>query len=122
GPELDATYNFPNAYVWEQLGHLPVGQTINGNQAVDLLDPGQMYADRSQKQLDTRFAKILRFGRKRGDCGVDLPDLPNVTTPTGYEDTYDPDAAPGLGRGGEWLRPTGIVQPRFARINLTVNF
>lgn len=46
----------------------------------------------------------------------------NVNTPTGYEDTYDPTPDADLGPGGEWLRPTGIVQPRFARINLTVNF
>jgi hypothetical protein len=30
--------------------------------------------------------------------------------------------AGGLGPGGEWLRPMGIVSPRFARLNLTVNF
>jgi hypothetical protein len=24
--------------------------------------------------------------------------------------------------GGEWLRPTSIVAPRFARFNLTVSF
>jgi hypothetical protein len=122
GPELDASYNFPNSYLMQQLGHLPVGQTLNGNQPVDLLDPGQMYAERNQRQLDMRFAKIFRFGGKRADVGVDLYNVFNVNTPTGYEDTYDVAPAAGLGPGGEWLRPTGIVQPRFARVNLTVNF
>ena len=121
-PMLEASYNFPNSYLLQQLGHLPVGQTLNGNQGVDLLDPGQMYAERSHKQVDMRFAKIFRFGGKRADVGVDLYNLFNVNTPTGYEDTYDVVPAAGLGPGGEWLRPTGIVQPRFARLNLTLNF
>jgi hypothetical protein len=81
-----------------------------------------MYAERSHKQVDMRFAKIFRFGGKRTDVGVDLYNLFNVNTPTGYDGTYDVTPAAGLGPGGEWLRPTGIVSPRFARLNLTVNF
>jgi len=27
-----------------------------------------------------------------------------------------------IGPGSEWLRPTTIVQPRFARFNVTLNF
>ena len=121
-PDLDASYNFPNSYVMNQLGHLPVGQTLNGNQGVDLLNPGEMYAERSHKQVDMRFAKIFRFGGRRIDFGVDLYNLFNMNTPTGYDGTYDVTPAAGLGPGGEWLRPTGIVQPRFARLNVTVNF
>ncbi len=121
-PQLNASYNFPNSYVAAQLGHLPPGATANGNQSVQLLDPGQLYADRRHNQIDMRFAKVFRFGGKRADFGVDLYNLFNVNTPTGYDGTYDVVPAEGLGPGGQWLRPTGIVQPRFARINLTVNF
>jgi hypothetical protein len=121
-PQLNASYNVPNSVVMAQLGHLPVGQTINGNNAVALLDPGQMYADRHFTQIDMRLAKIFRLGGKRADVGVDLYNLFNVNTPTGYDGTYDFTPAAGLGAGGEWLRPTGIVAPRFARVNLTVNF
>jgi len=45
-----------------------------------------------------------------------------VNTPTSYDGTYDDAPAAGLGPGGKWLRPTAIVQPRFARVNLTVRF
>ena len=69
-----------------------------------------------------RFAKILRFKRTRADLGVDLYNLFNVNTPTASDGTYDVVPAAGLGPGGGSLRPTGIVQPRFARLNLTVNF
>jgi hypothetical protein len=118
-PQVSASYNVPNTVVMAQLGHLPAGATINGNNGVNLLNPGQLYADRHFTQIDMRFAKILRFGGRRADIGVDLYNLFNVNTPTGYEDTYDP--APAVG-GGQWLSPTGIVAPRFARVNLTVNF
>jgi hypothetical protein len=121
-PQLNANYNVPNSVVLGLLGHLPPGQVLNGNNQVNLLDPGQMYADRHHAQVDMRFAKILRFGGKRADVGVDLYNLFNVNTPTNYDGTYDFTPGAGLGPGGEWLRPTGIVNPRFARVNLTVNF
>ena len=118
-PQVGASYNVANTVVMAQLGHLPPGAVITGNNGVNLLDPGQLYADRHFTQIDMRFAKVLRFGGRRADIGVDLYNLFNVNTPTGYEDTYDP--APAVG-GGQWLSPTGIVAPRFARVNVTVNF
>jgi hypothetical protein len=121
-PVMAASYNFPNTYVREQLGHLPAGGLENGNQTVALLDTSQVYFDKPHRQVDMRFAKILRFGQTRADIGVDLYNIFNVNTPTTYEDTYDVVPAAGLGPGGEWLRPRTIVQPRFARLNFTVSF
>jgi len=69
-----------------------------------------------------RFAKALNVRRMRVDFGVDLYKIFNVNTPTSYDGAYDDAPASGLGPGGEWLRPTAIVQPRFARLNLTVRF
>jgi hypothetical protein len=119
---LSANYNFPNTYVAEQLGHLPAGGTATGNQTVNLLDTNQMYAERGYYQVDMRFAKILRFGGKRLDAGADLYNLFNLNTATAYDGTYDVVPAAGLGPGGEWLRPTSIVQPRFLRFNVTLDF
>jgi hypothetical protein len=121
-PAINAFYNFPNSVLLAQLGHLPEGQTINGNQLINLLDTNQMYADRRHYQFDMRFAKIVRTKAFRADVGVDLYNIFNVNTPTAYDGTYDVVPAAGLGPGGEWLRPTGIVQPRFARLNLTMSF
>jgi hypothetical protein len=121
-PGITATYNVPNTVIQAQLGHLPAGGTSTGFQAINLLDANQMFAERSQYQFDMRFAKVLRFGGRRADIGIDLYNIFNVNTPTGYDGTYDYTPAAGLGLGGEWLRPTSIVQPRFARFNLTLNF
>jgi len=120
-PAITATYNFPNTYVRDQggLGHLPAGGTVTGNQPLNLLDTNQMFADRRHYQFDMRFAKIFRLRGTRADVGVDLYNLFNVNTPTVYDGNYD---APPAEAGGEWLRPTSIVQPRFARFNLTLSF
>jgi len=120
-PGINANYNFPNTYVRDQggLGHLPAGGTANGNQTVNLLDSNQLFADRRHYQVDMRFAKIFRFGGTRTELGVDLYNIFNVNTPVAYDGNYD---APPAENGGQWLQPTTIVQPRFARVNLTVNF
>jgi hypothetical protein len=112
------SFLIPNQVVQDQLGHLPPGALITGTQSVTLTDNDhRLYAERSHKQVDMRFAKIFRLGRTRADVGVDLYNIFNVNTPTAYEGDYDSEAS-----GGQWLTPTGIVQPRFARFNLTLNF
>jgi len=112
----------PNTTVALQLGHLPGGGTATGNQTVNLIDTNQMYAEDRVYQVDMRFAKIFRFVGKRFDIGADLYNLFNINTATAFDGNYDAVPAPGLGPGGEWLRPTTIVQPRFVRVNVTVDF
>ena len=118
GPELDAAYNVPNSIFQAQLGRLPAGGTATGNQTVQLLNANQMFAEDRLTQVDMRFAKVLRYGGRRADIGVDLYNLFNTNTATGYEDAYDY----GTTDGGAWLQPTSIVQPRFVRLNLTFSF
>ena len=117
-PELSAAYLVPNSVFRAQTGRLPAGGTATGNQTVQLLDSNQLYAEDRLTQVDMRFAKVLRFGGRRADVGVDLYNLFNSNTATGYEDAYDY----GTADGGTWLQPTNIVQPRFVRLNLTVSF
>lgn len=120
-PALSASYVYPNTYIQERLGRLPFGQQLTGNSGpVALLDNDhRMYADDAHTLVDLRFAKIFRIGGKRADIGIDLYNLFNINTPSFYDGSYD--APPAL-NGGQWLQPTGIVQPRFMRFNLTVNF
>lgn len=117
-PELSASYLVPNSIFRDQLARLPAGGTSTGNQNVQLLDDFQLYAEDRLTQVDMRFAKIFRLGRTRADVGIDLYNLFNVNTATNYDGTYDY----GTPDGGGWLQPTGIVQPRFVRLNLTLNF
>jgi hypothetical protein len=116
GASLTANYNMPNTVVQGLLGRLPSGTNANGTTVVNLVEPAQVYGDRVT-QVDVRFAKVLRFKGKRVDAGVDLYNLFNTNDAAGYEQTFDYAT-----QGATWLRPTSIVAPRFARVNVTLNF
>jgi len=103
--------------VEQALGHLPSGAVPNpnGTTQVDLLLPGQMYGEDRVNQVDLRFAKVFRFEGRRLDVGLDLFNLFNSNDVTIYDGQFGTD-------GSTWLRPTGIVNPRFVRFNMTVDF
>jgi hypothetical protein len=72
--------------------------------------------------LIERTRTTITDGTGHGDTGsADIHSLANnpADTPTVYDGSYDP---PPAERGGQWLNPTTIVHPRFARVNLTFNF
>ena len=122
GAALAASTNVPNTVVRDLLGRLPAGATANQNTAVNLLSIGELaenfYAEDRTTQVDMRFAKVLRFGNRRADVGIDRYNLLNTADIVGYDGGYDY----GVEGGGAWLLPTAIVQPRFVRINLTLTF
>ena len=120
GISQSANYNIPNTVVQQSLGRLPAGGTATGNTMVNLLVPGQMYPDDRITLVDMRFAKVLRFGGRRVDLGVDLYNLFNSSFASLYDQTFDYAPTPENPQG--WMQPTTIVQPRFVRLNLTVNF
>jgi len=67
--------------------------------------------------VDMRFAKILRFGNKRANIGLDLYNMFNSNTPTAYGQVFDPGT-----NGDRWLRPTGVLLPRLVRFNVQFDF
>ena len=85
----------------------PTGQTVN------LLPPGEVFADRIN-QIDMRFGKIMNFGNKRANFAVDVLNLLNANTGTAFQQNY--------GDGSQYLWPTAILNPRFVRFNVTVDF
>ncbi len=122
--QLTASWVVPNSVIAAALGHLPVGATPTGTTTLNLLplaDSNKLYADQRRNQVDMRFGKILRFGRTRSDIAVDLYNLLNTNYATAYNTnyTYTTDNSP---RPAGWGTPTGIFQPRFVRINYTIDF
>jgi hypothetical protein len=114
-----ANWNVPNTVVQSILGRLPPGGLANGTTTVQLVDNGnKLFAGNRRNQIDMRFAKILRFGGRRADVGVDLYNVLNTNYATAYESQYDYTAP----HGGTWLNPTTILPPRFVRLNLTFSF
>jgi hypothetical protein len=121
GLERVATWQVPNTVIQGLIGRLPPGGLATGNTSLEILDNDhRLYADR-RTQIDMRFAKILRFGKRRVDVGVDLANLMNTNYTTTFENTYQFSAG-NTATGGTWNNPTAIYTPRFVRWNLTVDF
>ena len=117
GVSRGATWNLPNTVVQQTLGRLPAGALATGTTNVNVLEQGQLYGPRVN-QFDMRFAKVIKFlGGRRADIGIDLYNIFNTSDATTFQETFDYTT-----NGGTYMVPTGIVSPRFARINFTVNF
>jgi hypothetical protein len=85
-------------------------------QSVNLLAPGAVYGDRINV-VDLRVAKVIRFGSKRLNIGMDLYNLFNANAPTAYETVFDVATV-----GARWLQPTAVLNPRAARFNAQFDF
>jgi hypothetical protein len=106
GASLGANYNV--------FGNGLIGVPFQG---VNLVTQGQVYGERISA-IDLRFGKILRFGRTRTNVGLDLYNLFNSNTGTVFNQAFDPAVA----TGNPWGRPTSVLNPRFVRFNVTVDF
>jgi len=119
---LAATWAVPNTVIQSVAGRLPPGGLATGNTTIGILDSEhRLYADNRKTQIDMRFAKIFRFGRRRANVGIDLSNLLNTNYPTTYESNYQYSVG-NTAQGGTWNNPTAVYTPRFMRWNLTVEF
>jgi hypothetical protein len=84
-----------------------------GGQQVNLLQPGQVFADRIN-QVDARFGKILNFGSRRANISIDVLNLFNANTGTAFQQNF--------GDGSAYLTPTQILNARFVRFNVSLDF
>ena len=100
-------------------GGLAQGVVLQG---VNLVQQGEVYGARI-KAMDLRFAKVLRFGRTTTNVGLDLYNLFNSNTGTAFNQAFDfATAGQGAVPSALWLRPTTVLNPRFVRFNVTVDF
>ena len=114
GNALAANYNVSSAILQQQTGR-PLAPGL-AFQTVNLVPLGHFYPDKLNS-LDLRAGKNLRFGHTRTNVAIDLYNLFNSNTGTVYNQTYDP-----VTNGGTWLLPTTVLNPRFARFNVTFEF
>src|SRR5207247_9571476 len=123
-PRVDrvATGQVPDAVIQGITGRLPSGGLATGNTNISIIDNDhRLFADNRRMQVDMRFAKILRFGSRRANAGVDLGNLLNTNYATTYEDTYQYSVG-NTAAGGTWNNPTALYPPRFVRWTVTVDF
>jgi hypothetical protein len=78
---------------------------------VNLVDPGQMYRDRINL-VDLRFAKVLKFGEKRLNVGIDIFNAFNSNVVLNSNNTY----------GAAWLTPTSVQVARQMQLSAKFDF
>ena len=83
GASLNANASVPNTVIQASLGRLPGAALANGTTTINLLRPGELYPTERVNQLDMRVAKILRFGGRRADIGIDVYNVLNTSDTTG---------------------------------------
>lgn len=117
GPQINANVIYTGAQIVAQnpsLGTFSTG--ANGNVTAFVITPGTIYNDRTN-QIDLRFAKIVKLGKPgRVEASIDLYNIFNSDAIQGQNNTYS-----GV-NGGAWLRPTGIIPPRFIKFNVRWDF
>jgi hypothetical protein len=114
-------------------GFYGTGTAVTTTQAVNLLDIGDVYGERISL-VDLTFAKNVRFKGKRANFGLDVYNLFNSDAATMYNTTYtatrlpngswqaDDPATPNAVEVNNWGAITGLVNPRFARVRVTLTF
>jgi hypothetical protein len=112
GLAMNATFFQTNAAIQAALGRPIAGGATTV--ALDIAKPGQVYPDRLNT-VDMRFTKIIKIGRTRTNVGIDLYNLLNANTGISFNQNFGAD-------GSAWLRPNGILNPRYVRFNATVDF
>ena len=112
GGALAANWVVSNAIVQQSLGR-PLSNNAP-NVTVNLVEPGTLYGDRIN-EVDLRVAKILRFGRTRTNVGFDLYNIANAAPVLSYNQAFSPTTT-------TWLTPTGVLQPRFWKFSVQVDF
>ena len=68
----------------------------------------------SNEVLKYKPEPILRFGRTRTSVAVDFLNIFNSNTGTNFQAYY--------GNGSGYLVPTAILNPRLARLSVTLDF
>jgi hypothetical protein len=108
GNLIAANFNAPNALVTPSLGRPLSGGAANIT--VNLVEPGTIYGERLN-QIDFRIGKLLRIGRTRSTVSLDLYNALNSDTVLTTNNNF-----------AAWQRPQTLIQSRFAKIALQVDF
>jgi hypothetical protein len=85
--------------------------TGGGSLTVNLVEPGTLYGP-YQNQLDLRIMKTFRFGHMRTQGLLDLYNALNSSAVTTFTQTFGPN----------WLRPQAILNARYLRFGVQMDF
>jgi hypothetical protein len=108
GQQIVANFVATNAIVAPGLGRNLSGNAAN--MTVNIVEPGTLYGERSN-QVGLRFAKILSFGQTRTMASLDIYNVFNSNAVLTQSNAF-----------ASWQRPQSIVNPRWAKVVLQVDF
>ena len=99
-----------------------LGATRNATSVtVPLLLNNELFGERVTL-FDVKLAKNIRFAGRRLSLGVDIYNVFNSDAVTTYQGTFTPDNPSTADNENLWLQPTGLVSPRFVRMQVQFNF
>jgi hypothetical protein len=107
-PQLAANYAAPNSVIQPSLGRPLSGNAANAT--VNRISPGSMFGERLN-QLDLRVGKLLRFGGLRTSLNFDLFNALNGNAVLTENSNF-----------ASWRVPQTILQARFAKISVQIDF
>ncbi|MBZ5559900.1 MAG: TonB-dependent receptor [Acidobacteriia bacterium] len=113
GPAVSANYTVTSAIA----GRPIIGSTTGAaSTVVNLVEPGTLFLD-YQNRLDMRFGKTFRFNRTKIQGFADIFNVLNAGTVLSVNQTYGSVAATNA-----WMTPTSIMQGRYVRFGMQMNF
>jgi hypothetical protein len=108
GPEIAANYVATNAAIAPSLGRNLSGGAAN--KTVNIVESGTMYGERSN-QVGLRLAKILDFAGARTTASIDFYNLLNANPILTESAAF-----------ATWRRPESILNPRWVKLVVQVDF
>ena len=121
-PATSANWQVPNSVIAAALGHLPPGATATGTTNIPL---GRQRAPRLRRRAPDAGRHALREDRPvrphahRHRRRLEQPVQHELRDGLQHHYIYNTDNTP---RPSGWGTPTSIYNPRFVRLNFTVNF
>ena len=113
GPAVNANYTITAAIANRPI----IGSTSNATTIVaNLIDPQSVFLD-YQNRLDMRVGRTFRFSRTRIQGFADVFNLLNAGTVLTVNQTYGSNPATNA-----WLTPLTIMDGRYVRFGIQMNF
>ncbi len=122
GQQILAQWNITQADAAANLGR-PLSGGANTSRVVPLIKPGTMFTPR-RTQIDLRVSKPFRMGgSKRLQVMADVFNLTNSNASVGAtSNAGEPPASLITTFGSAWLRPLNVLQARYIKFGVQLNF
>ena len=113
GPSVLANWSVTNAVINPILGHNWTGVA---SKSIGLMREGQDFGKQNLSQLDLRASKRFTVGKYRLRGDFDLFNVLNSNWPYTVNTTFSTAST------SQWLRPTNVLQARFFKLGVQIDF